>query len=182
MSFKSLLEIRSKTHFLCGTLRISVPLCVAKEMFHRETQRRLREARRKSPESILPAAFLVQYFLDLLLLKIRYSCRFTIRQTTYSHVYGGLRAFNTISELTVAPAKLLPKKQCLQNATITFNLCFVMDERIDGNHITGLLTLLLWSPFGIFFLHLFLRSFNQVLVVLQFIGNALLDCGNNFRL
>ena len=51
------LKIRSKTHFLCGALLISVPLCAAKELFHRETQRRLREARRKSPESNLSAAF-----------------------------------------------------------------------------------------------------------------------------
>ena len=35
-----------------------MPLCVANELFHRETQRRLREPRGKSPESNLSAAFL----------------------------------------------------------------------------------------------------------------------------
>jgi hypothetical protein len=40
------------------SLRISVPLCVAKELFHRETQRWLREPRRKSPESNVSDAFL----------------------------------------------------------------------------------------------------------------------------
>ncbi len=62
------------------------------------------------------------------------------------------------------------------------NVRVVVDEKIDRNHNASSLIFVLRHPFGIIFLHLFLRPFDKVLVVLQLIGKAFFNCRNNLRL